>query len=257
MKERYYINKVDVLGVNVSAMKADKAVNATWGLMKRQGLAKVFFLTAEGSLYCTENPEVAEKINECNLILASDAHMEKALITDQQTVPEDFRPGSFAAKYIEKLFDKLDREHADVFVVAETEEQLAAITEYIGNGWEHLRIKGASVPTENADLFENAVNNINGIIPECVLICLPFISQYEFLKRYSSMINARLCVYIEKLQPIAEREIVEVPGFFKTFGLGNLFHWFRNKRRFSERAIGSAFNRKVNEENQSDNDISM
>lgn len=261
MKEHYYINKVDLLGVNVSAMKADKAVNATWGLMKRQGLAKVFFLTAEGSLYCQDNPEVAETVNGCSLILVSDAHTEKAVISEQEANPEDYAPGSFAGKYLEKLFDKLNRESSDVYVISETDEQLTSILEYMGTGWDKMKLRGSSVTAENKDSFEKAINAINGIVPECVMICLPFIRQYEFLKEYSSMINAKLCVFIEKLQPIAERETREIPGFFKTFGLGNLFHWFQNKRKFSDRAIGSAFLKKVNRENQvgnsSDNDTSM
>lgn len=260
MKEHYYINKVDVLGVNVSAMKADKAVNATWALMKRQGLAKVFFLTAEGSLYCTENPEVAETINRCNLILASDEHTEKAVISDH-VVSEDYDPGNYAREYLKILFDHLNRESGDVYVITETEDQLTSVVEYIGTGWDNLRIKGASVSMDNPDSFEKAINEINGIIPEYVLVCLPFTGQYDFLKGYSAMINAKLCVFVEKLQPIAERETTEVPGFYKKTGLGNFFHWIRNKRKFSDRMIGTAFLRKVNQENQTshpqDNDISM
>ena len=54
MKDRYH-KKANVLGIDVSVMRVDKAVNVSMELMRGKGLPVIYFLSAISSLLCQNN----------------------------------------------------------------------------------------------------------------------------------------------------------------------------------------------------------
>ena len=68
MKDRYH-KKANVLGIDVSVMRVDKAVNVSMELMRGKGLPVIYFLSAISSLLCQNNEQSAEYVKSCNLIL--------------------------------------------------------------------------------------------------------------------------------------------------------------------------------------------
>ena len=59
MKDRYH-KKANVLGIDVSVMRVDKAVNVSMELMRGKGLPVIYFLSAISSLLCQNNEQSAE-----------------------------------------------------------------------------------------------------------------------------------------------------------------------------------------------------
>ena len=68
MKDRYH-KKANVLGIDVSVMRVDKAVNVSMELMRGKGLPVIYFLSAISSLLCQNNEQSAEYVKSCNAIL--------------------------------------------------------------------------------------------------------------------------------------------------------------------------------------------
>ena len=66
MKDRYH-KKANVLGIDVSVMRVDKAVNVSMELMRGKGLPVIYFLSAISSLLCQNNEQSAEYVKSCNL----------------------------------------------------------------------------------------------------------------------------------------------------------------------------------------------
>ena len=58
MKDRYH-KKANVLGIDVSVMRVDKAVNVSMELMRGKGLPVIYFLSAISSLLCQNNEQSA------------------------------------------------------------------------------------------------------------------------------------------------------------------------------------------------------
>lgn len=102
MKDRYH-KKANVLGIDVSVMRVDKAVNVSMELM-REGLPVIYFLSAISSLLCQNNEQSAEYVKSCNLILAGDCHIEMAVHhrQDNGQIPEGI--GEFADNYLKGCF---------------------------------------------------------------------------------------------------------------------------------------------------------
>ena len=82
MKDRYH-KKANVLGIDVSVMRVDKAVNVSMELMRGKGLPVIYFLSAISSLLCQNNEQSAEYVKSCNLILAGDRILRWQYITDR------------------------------------------------------------------------------------------------------------------------------------------------------------------------------
>ena len=61
MKDRYH-KKANVLGIDVSVMRVDKAVNVSMELMRGKGLPVIYFLSAISSLLCQNNEQSAEYV---------------------------------------------------------------------------------------------------------------------------------------------------------------------------------------------------
>ena len=109
MKDRYH-KKANVLGIDVSVMRVDKAVNVSMELMRGKGLPVIYFLSAISSLLCQNNEQSAEYVKSCNLILAGDRHIEMAVHhrQDNGQIPEGI--GEFADNYLKRLFSKINRQ---------------------------------------------------------------------------------------------------------------------------------------------------
>ena len=128
MKE-HSSRKVNVLGTDVSVMRAEKAVNLTMDYMRRKGLEVVFFHSAESSLYCQNQPGAAEIIGNCQLVLPGDSHVEMA-VRHQRNDSEDRKGiGEFADEYLKRLFAKLNRESREIYAVMEKQEHLDSLKE--------------------------------------------------------------------------------------------------------------------------------
>ena len=247
MKE-HSSRKVNVLGTDVSVMRAEKAVNLTMDYMRRKGLEVVFFHSAESSLYCQNQPGAAEIIGNCQLVLPGDSHVEMA-VRHQRNDSEDRKGiGEFADEYLKRLFAKLNRESREIYAVMEKQEHLDSLKEYIGTSYPDIFQNGIVFDTESGEDPGKIVNEINANIPDIVFLCLPVEQQIMFIRDYAAMMNTRLCICIESVQPLIRKETENAPPLIQALHLDDL--WFRLKREsiIRKTVVGSIFKQKVLED---------
>lgn len=244
MKE-HSSRKVNVLGTDVSVMRPEKAVNLTMDYMRRKGLEVVFFHSAESSLYCQNQSWAAETVQDCQLVLPGDSHMEMA-VRHQRSDNEDQKGiGEFADEYLKRLFAKLNRESREIFAVMEKQEHLDSLQDYIGTSYPDIFQSGI---VYDGDTPGKIVNEINANIPDIVFFCLPVEQQLMFVKEYAAMMNTRLCICIESVQPLIRKETENAPAFLQMIHLDGI--WFRLKREsiIRKTVVGSIFKQKVLED---------
>ena len=158
MKDRYH-KKANVLGIDVSMMRVDKAVNVSMELMRGKGLPVIYFLSAVSSLLCQNNAGAAEYVASCNLVLSGDRHMELAVRHQQEDgeVPQGI--GEFADNYLKRLFAKLNREGRSIYTIMDQEEHLTSLEEYMEESYRSIEVHGGIIG-----------KNVKG---EADRICLP------------------------------------------------------------------------------------
>ena len=211
MKE-HSSRKVNVLGIDVSVMRPEKAVNLTMDYMRRKGLEVVFFHSAESSLYCQNQSWAAESVQNMQLVLPGDSHMEMA-IRHQRSSSEDRKGiGEFADEYLKRLFAKLNRESREIYAVMTKQEHLDSFKEYISSSYPDIFQNGTAFDGENTG---TVLNEINANIPDIVFFCLPVEQQIMFVRDFSSMMNTRLCICIESVQPLISKETESAPAVLR------------------------------------------
>lgn len=244
MKDRYH-KKANVLGIDVSMMRVDKAVNVSMELMRGKGLPVICFLSAVSSLLCQNDEGAAEYVSSCNLILPGDRHIEMAVRHQQEngTIPEGI--GEFADNYLKRLFAKMNREGRSIYTIMDQEEHLDSMEEYMEESYRNIEVQGSIIRKETKGEADRIVNEINACIPDIVFVCLPPERQIRFMTKHAAMMNTRLCVLIESVQPLIRKETEEIPGWIQKLHLEGIYSWFKKEQKIKNTIVGSVFKKKV------------
>ena len=244
MKDRYH-KKANVLGIDVSVMRVDKAVNVSMELMRGKGLPVIYFLSAVSSLLCQNNEQSAEYVKSCNLILAGDRHIEMAVHhrKDNEQIPEGI--GEFADNYLKRLFSKMNREGRSVYMIMEQEAYLESVEEYMEESYQNIEVQGTVMRKESKGEADRIVNEINACIPDIVFVCIPAEQQMKFMEKHASMMNTRLCILIESIQPLIRRETEEIPFWVEKLHLEGIYSWFKKEQKIRNTIVGSVFKKKM------------
>ena len=130
MREHYF-KKVNVLGIDVSM-----------DFMRRRAMERVFFLSAESSLYCQNQSWAAEIVQASGLVLTGDRHIEMAAVHNQNADDNSKGIGEFADEYLKRLLTKLNREHREIYAVMKHQDYLDSLKEYIADSYPGIELNG-------------------------------------------------------------------------------------------------------------------
>ncbi len=247
MKE-YYHKMGHILGIDIALLRPDKAASLTMEMTREEGFHDVFILSAADSLFC-QNHENAEKyVNDCNLVLAGDSHIETALVEEDSAGNRPGRIGKFARDYTDRLFQRMNRAHKSVFLVMQKEEQLTEVREYLRDHYPGIRAAGDVYTKDRSGEVDRIINEINGMIPDAVFFALEAEDHIGMLGEYKNMMNTRLCVWFEFLPLLVRTETEHVPAFFEMFGLQGLYRWLTREGKIRSHMIASLFRRRLQDE---------
>ena len=244
MKDRYH-KKANVLGIDVSVMRVDKAVNVSMELMRGKGLPVICFLSAGSSLLCQNDEKVADYVSSCNLILPGDRHIEMAVHhrQDNGKIPEGI--GEFADNYLKRLFSKMNREGRSIYTITEQDAHLESLEEYMDESYHNIEVQGTVMRKETKGEADRIVNEINACIPDVVFVCVPADRQIKFMEKHAAMMNTRLCILIESVQPLIRKETEEIPAWVQSLHLEGIYSWFKKEQKIKNTIVGSVFKKKV------------
>ena len=244
MKDRYH-KKANVLGIDVSVMRVDKAVNVSMELMRRKGLPVICFLSAGSSLLCQNDEKVADYVTSCNLVLPGDRHIEMAVHhrQDNGEIPEGI--GEFADNYLKRMFSKMNREGRSIYTITEQDTHLESLEQYMDESYHNIEVQGTVMRKETKGEADRIVNEINACIPDVVFVCIPADRQIEFMEKHAAMMNTRLCILIESIQPLIRRETEEIPRWVQSLHLEGIYSWFKKEQKIKNTIVGSVFKKKI------------
>ena len=244
MKDRYH-KKANVLGIDVSVMRVDKAVNVSMELMRGKGLPVICFLSAGSSLLCQNDEKVADYVTSCNLVLPGDRHIEMAVHhrQDNGEIPEGI--GEFADNYLKRLFSKMNREGRSIYTITEQDAHLESLEQYMDESYHNIEVQGTVMRKETKGEADRIVNEINACIPDVVFVCIPADRQIKFMEKHAAMMNTRLCILIESVQPLIRKETEEIPAWVQSLHLEGVYAWFKKEQKIRNTIVGSVFKKKV------------
>lgn len=65
----------------------------------------------------------------------------------------------------------------------------------------------------------------------------------KFMEKHAAMMNTRLCILIESVQPLIRKETEEIPSWVEKLHLEGIYSWFKRNKRLRTPLLG-LFSRK-------------
>lgn len=237
--------KVNVLGIPVLAIQPEKAAKKSLEMMRSKELHSIYFLSAGSSLYAKENSWAADVITSCAFVLPGDKNMEEALFSDGGTLEKEPGLEEYTDYYLNYLFYWLEKENRTVYSVVDEQKRLDIVKDYFKENYRNISADGLVFKD-----YDITVNEINAVIPDILLLCLPVKEQVTFLKEYVSMMNTRLVIAIDTMETHFHKGADDVPSFVQMLHLEKVYHWIKKDQKHQETVVSSLFKNKVAEENQ-------
>ena len=111
--------------------------------------------------------------------------------------------------------------------------------------YRNIEMQGTVMRKETKGEADRIVNEINACIPDIVFVCLPAERQIKFMEKHAAMMNTRLCILIESVQPLIRKETEEIPGWVQSLHLEGIYSWFKKEQKIKNTIVGSVFKKKV------------
>ncbi len=204
--------KISVLGVWADRCTAKDAMRICVEYSHTDALNIVEILTADVLVQSRMTEGVKENIAEADLVLIGDkAILEAAGITDRQMLKE-----TEGNVFLKMFLRFLKKDGQRLFLVGDSQEDLAEFQSFLETHHQGLRIVGSAVIPEHDKGDDMIVNQINGLEVDCILSGLSVAKQEAFIKRNRNLLNARLWMRTGKT-PRTSRESSGFAGTVRNF----------------------------------------
>lgn len=181
-------NKVTVLGVDLSAVSAREMLAQTVRYMQNETVNTVEVVTKEMLIQCQENENWREWMQEMDLLIPGDCDIFDVVGITENNILKDIQNQS----YLRLLFKYLEKHKNKIFLLAESEEELESFQKEIRQYSSRVPICGQAVLTPGGGQEEKVVNEINGLLPDCIFSVLSCPHQEQFISSFKALVNSKL-----------------------------------------------------------------
>ena len=194
-------DRVKVLGVQVDPVRADRAVNLTVRYLEKHKFEYIVFANTPAALLGREEIGMEEYIDRAALVLPGDTNIEDA-VEVKKWLDEGH---NYQAEYFRRLFTRLNKQRASIYLMVDKEEQLSKIHKIMKE--KYSRFQTESVLWQEDASIDGLVNSINSHAPDILFICASHEKMSGFLKEHACKIHAGLCICMEEVVTDAQTDI--------------------------------------------------
>ena len=181
-------NKVTVLGVDISAVTAREMLAQTVRFMQNERVNTVEVVTKEMLIQCQSNETWREWMQEMDLLIPGDCDIFDVAGITENNILKDVQSRLF----LRLFFKYLEKHKNKIFLLAETEEEMEYFRKEICQYSSRVSICGQAVLSPEGGQEEKVVNEINGLLPECIFSVLPCPHQEKFISSFKALVNSKL-----------------------------------------------------------------
>lgn len=180
--------KIKVLGVSIDYYTAKEAMKKVMEYMETEPVNVVEMITMNMLSQLLNNEEQKSYVDEFDLTFAGDKSiLEAAGVTDSKYLNE-----AETLLFVKMVMRFLHKSHKRVFLLAEEEDTLNELKEYVTGKYSGIVISETATMEEHGKSDDMIVNRINGAETDCIIAALPSPLQEEIILRNRTLLNARI-----------------------------------------------------------------
>lgn len=180
--------KIKVLDVPISNYTAKEAMQKVMKYMHTEQLSIIELVTLDTLVQLFDKEEQKQYFEEFEITAAADkALLEAAGITDSRYLKEVQN-----LLFVKMAMRFLHKNRYKVFLLAEDEETLKRLKDYVAGEYGGIVIAETATMEEHGKSDDMIVNRVNGAEADCIIATLPSPLQEEFVLRNRLLLNARI-----------------------------------------------------------------
>lgn len=220
--------KINILDLNLDCITAKEAMKQAIQFFNSDSLDTIEIISMNTLMEYREDAQWKKLAGELALLLPGEAEILKAADVSDRVKLKETEEGTFL-----KLFIKyLEKNRKNIYVLAQTEEEIVKTEEMLRKRNRGLRFSGHSVLNPQEAREENVINDINGTETDCILSVLRAPYQEEFISRNRALLDVR--VWLGCGNVFAQKfENMKPGGRLKHFLQKKLF-WYRVEQQNRE-----------------------
>ncbi len=226
MGDKVMADSIEVMGVVLNCLTAKEAMLQAMQFMESDLVDTIEILSMKDLMNGREDTEWKNLVNECGLVIPGEAEILKAADADGRKLEKETADHTFL-----KLFLKyLQKNQKKIFLLADTEEDLAHAADAVRRYSRGIRLTGSGVIKPDDNREESVINEINGTETDCILSVLGSPYQEQFIGRNSALLNTKVwlgCGAVFRDDYGAGRPAGRLKHFFRKF----LFSWCAGKEQ--------------------------
>ncbi len=183
------MKKTELMGVEISDLSVRECLNRSSGFLKNGGLNVIYFLSRDVLLEAKDKPELRDLIKDADVILPDSADILKAAGTLTKSREKEIERNLFFKGFLKVLI----REKRTIFILADSRDRADGLLKGIEKIQEGIEQAGTYLLEDQEDA-ENAVNEINSVVPDVVFCILKTPEKERFISRQKKKINSKLVI---------------------------------------------------------------
>lgn len=203
--------KIDIFGIGITVLTAKDTMKTAMQYLESETVHAVEIMTLELLMQEKEDEIWREQIQQMDLVLPGEKALFATTELSDRMILKDLENRTF----LRMFFRYLKKNKKTIYLLAEGEEELEKMKNFL-KGYSHsLVIAGQAVLSPENGSEETVINEINGVEPDCILSGLSSPYGEQFIVRSKALLNARLWIGgILSLARLAEKKPIGKLGAF-------------------------------------------
>lgn len=187
-------DRMNVLDIGIDHCSAKEAFRKTIEYLDSAPVNIVEMVTVEGCMQMEDLPQMKEQFRTFDLVMAGDSMvLEAADVTEKKFYQE-----TEERVYLKMVLQYLHKQHKRLYLLAESEEEVRELYQYILKNYRGLQIAGLAKISAQKRADDMLVNDINAEETDCILAALSSPLQEDFILRNRNLLDTRLWLGISK-----------------------------------------------------------
>ena len=209
---------VKIMGIDIDMMSNDIFIQKMNEYLTEDSLDVILFASTDMLNRAVDDLEYQQILKQAKLLLPG----EEALLTTHHVDILEAGGMVVSCRSLGMMLENLIKEDRTLYIIAESEEEVAGLQEYCRHMQTGLQVVGAYVydrEQENAAV----INEINSHTPDMLLLNLTTGLQEEWIMEHAPLLSARLCIAIGGVAELMLAQQKEPPLWLEKLHLDGVF----------------------------------